>query len=117
MAAGPLTMRELATALGTDASYTTLVVDDLENRGLVVRAARTGDRRVKQVVITAGGRREARRAERMLASPPAPVQALPDADLAALERIVAHLAQVSDDDGGQRAAVERSRGSRPSPAG
>lgn len=117
VAAGPLTMRELAAALGTDASYTTLVVDDLESRGLVVRAARSDDRRLKQVVVTADGRREARRAERILASPPAPLRVLPEADLAALERIVANLTQVSEDEPGPGAAAERARGSRPSPSG
>lgn len=112
VAAGPLTMRELAAALGTDASYTTLVVDGLESRGLVVRTPRADDRRVKQVEATADGRREARRADRILASPPAPLRALADRDLAALERVIAELVRLSDD--APRAAAGRVRGSRPS---
>ncbi|MGD0937989.1 MAG: MarR family transcriptional regulator [Streptosporangiaceae bacterium] len=43
----PMTMRELAAALGTDPPYTTVVVDDLERRGLVTRTVRAGDRRCR----------------------------------------------------------------------
>jgi DNA-binding MarR family transcriptional regulator len=91
LAGGPTTMRELAAALATDAPYTTLVVDDLERRGLVARSAHPDDRRRKLVTATPAGVRAARRAEEILNEPPAPVLALTGADLAALDRIVAKL--------------------------
>ena len=91
IAGGPLTMRELAAGLGTDPPYTTVVVDDLERRGLVVRAVRPGDRRSKIVSITPPGREQARLADQILAAPPGPVRDLPAADLAALNRVLTRL--------------------------
>ena len=96
---GPLTMRELAAGLGTDPPYTTVVVDDLERRGLVVRAVRPGDRRSKLVSITAPGREQARLAGQILGAPPRPVRDLPAADLAALDRVLTRLLG-ADDPGG-----------------
>ena len=91
IAGGPLTMRELAAGLGTDPPYTTVVVDDLERRGLVVRAVRPGDRRSKLVSITAPGREQAQLAGQILSAPPGPVRDLPAADLAALDRVLTRL--------------------------
>ena len=91
VAAGPMTMRELAAALGTDPPYTTVVVDDLERRGLVTRTVQAGDRRSKIVAITAPGHDQARLAERILGDPPGPVRDLPAEDLAALRRILTTL--------------------------
>ena len=88
---GPMTMRELAAALGTDPPYTTVVVDDLERRGLVTRTVRAGDRRSKIVSITADGAAQARLAERILNDPPRPVRELPATDLEALGRILGTL--------------------------
>jgi DNA-binding MarR family transcriptional regulator len=91
LAGGPLAMRELATRLATDAPYTTLVVDDLERRGLVERSGNPADRRSKIVTATPDGVAAARRAEEILNQPPAPVRQLEAADLATLDRIVARL--------------------------
>ncbi len=91
VAAGPIAMRDLASALMTDSPYTTLVVDDLEARGLVARTAHPDDRRAKVVTATADGRREARRAERILATAPRQVRALGDDDLTVLHRITSAL--------------------------
>jgi DNA-binding MarR family transcriptional regulator len=91
LARAPLTMRELAARLTTDAPYTTLVVDDLERRGLVVRSGHPTDRRSKIVTATPDGIETARRAEEILNEPPDPVRQLDDADLAALDRILAKL--------------------------
>jgi len=88
---GPMTMRELAAALGTDPPYTTVVVDDLERRGLVTRTVRAGDRRSKIVAITSDGAGQAQLAERILNEPPRPVRELPPADLEALARILGGL--------------------------
>src|ERR1700760_3691738 len=86
-----LTLRELAAGLGTDPPYTTVAVDDLERRGLVVRTVRAGDRRSKLVSITPAGLEQARLAGEILSAPPRPVRELPAADLAALDRILGHL--------------------------
>lgn len=88
LADGPLSMRELASYLGIDAPYTTVVVDDLERRGLVERRAHPQDRRAKLVVLTPAGRRAARRALDILEAPPSELTELPREDLVALERIM-----------------------------
>jgi DNA-binding MarR family transcriptional regulator len=91
LARGPLTMRELTDALATDKPYTTLVVDYLEERGLVERTRHPEDRRCKIVTITEKGAVEAERALEILNAPPAPLRALPAEDLAELDRILAKL--------------------------
>ena len=88
LATGEMSMRELASALSTDAPYTTLLVDDLEGRGMVQRRPDPDDRRAKIVSITPAGEDAARRAMEILLTPPPPISALSDADFAALERIV-----------------------------
>src|SRR2546427_9243368 len=50
-------MRSLADAWSNDPSNATWVVDRLERRGLAKRVAKDGDRRVKDVVLTAKGKR------------------------------------------------------------
>ena len=88
---GPVTMRDLAAKLPAEAPYTTLVVDDLQRRGMVSRAVHPADRRSKIVSITPAGAEAAARAERMLSEPPPALRDLPAADLAALETILAIL--------------------------
>jgi DNA-binding MarR family transcriptional regulator len=96
LAWSPLTLGELATALQSDAPYATLVVNDLEARELVTRTPHPDDRRRKVVSVTPAGRRAARRAERILGTPPAAVLALGRADLAELDRLVALLGAGAD---------------------
>jgi DNA-binding MarR family transcriptional regulator len=91
VAGGPITMRELAAALATDPPYTTVVVDDLERRGLVTRTVSAGDRRAKIVAITPAGEGQAQLAEQILGDPPCPVRDLPPDDLASLARILGAL--------------------------
>ncbi|MBH1933906.1 MarR family transcriptional regulator [Streptomyces sp. AV19] len=88
IAKGPLTLRELADSLTTDRPYTTLVVDDLARRGLVVRSENPADRRSKIVSVTGEGRAAASRAEEILGTPPAALLALSAEELVELERIV-----------------------------
>jgi DNA-binding MarR family transcriptional regulator len=92
----PLTMRELAARLAIDAPYTTLVVGDLERRGLVERTAHPTDRRSKIVTATPSGVAAARQAEDILNEPPEPVRELDADDIAALDRIVARLLGAGD---------------------
>jgi DNA-binding MarR family transcriptional regulator len=96
LAEEPLTMRELAARLSIDAPYTTLVVDDLQRRGLVERSTHPTDRRSKIVTATPDGLASARRAEDILNEPPDPVRQLDAADIEALDRIVARLLGTSD---------------------
>ncbi len=91
LASGPLTLRRLAERLMTDPPYTTIVVADLERRGLVTRTAHPGDRRAKLVTVTPEGARAAELAERILDEPPPFLAALDPADLAALDRVVTKL--------------------------
>ncbi|MFL6077817.1 MAG: MarR family winged helix-turn-helix transcriptional regulator [Mycobacteriales bacterium] len=88
LAARPMTMRQLGTRLAIDPPYTTVVVDDLERRGLVARTVHPDDRRSKLVTVTPAGAAAAEVAERILNAPPAPLCDLEPGDLAALARIV-----------------------------
>jgi DNA-binding MarR family transcriptional regulator len=88
LAAGPLSMRQLAEELATDRPYTSVFVDDLERRGLVRREVDPNDRRGKIVSLTAEGVRLAERAEAILDSPPVGFERLSPDDLAVLERIL-----------------------------
>ncbi|HWC78346.1 MAG TPA: MarR family transcriptional regulator [Pseudonocardiaceae bacterium] len=91
LSGGPLTMRELGAKLSTDAPYVTLMVRDLEERGLVSRTAHPTDRRAKVVTLTEQGREIADQAEQILIEPPDALLALDPDDIAALDRIVATL--------------------------
>lgn len=66
---GPLRMSELAARLSWDKPYTTTVVDDLEERGLVTRTVAPDDRRAKVVELTPEGHTAAVTAIRILAEP------------------------------------------------
>jgi MarR family transcriptional regulator for hemolysin len=54
-ARSPLSQSELADRLGVEGATMVAMVDRLVKAGLVVREASTTDRRVKRVVLTAGG--------------------------------------------------------------
>jgi DNA-binding MarR family transcriptional regulator len=82
----PRTMGELATILGTDPPYMTIVVDDLERQGLVARKPHPTDRRAKLVETTALGKAAAQRARDIMNRPPTELAALPEAELEALLR-------------------------------
>jgi DNA-binding MarR family transcriptional regulator len=91
LAEGPATLRELAAALIVDAPYTTVMVDDLERRGLVVRTAHPTDRRAKLVTVTPEGAAAAALADQILGRPPEALLTLDPNDLAALSRIITTL--------------------------
>ncbi|MEM8923074.1 MAG: MarR family transcriptional regulator [Actinomycetota bacterium] len=54
---GPMPMKELALCMDVDPSYVTLVADRLEKLGLIERQPHPTDRRVKNLVLTAKGKR------------------------------------------------------------
>lgn len=89
----PLTLRALAERLAADPPYVTLMIDDLEKRGLVRRTPHPEDRRAKLVALTDAGRAAAARADAILDEPPAGLRDVPAADLAALLRVLDRLAR------------------------
>ncbi len=92
LARGPMSMRELAAALGIDPANATGLVDDLEAQGLVRRGPHPTDRRAKVVAATRKGKALARRADEILGTPPPALGALSAEDLATLQRILGGLA-------------------------
>jgi DNA-binding MarR family transcriptional regulator len=88
LARRPMSMRELAEALGIDPPNATVLVDDLEAQGLVRRGPHPSDRRAKVVEATRKGKELARRADAILATPPPALSALGGEDLEALRRIL-----------------------------
>ena len=96
LAAQPHTLRGLAGLLGVDPPYVTLIVDDLEQRGLVQRTPHPDDRRAKLVALTAAGRAAAARADAILDEPPAALYDVAADDLAALLRVLERLARSPD---------------------
>jgi DNA-binding MarR family transcriptional regulator len=88
LARQPMSMGELAAALGIDPPNATVVVDDLEALGLVRRRPHPTDRRAKVVEATRKGKEMARRADTILATPPQALSELSTDDLEALRRIL-----------------------------
>jgi DNA-binding MarR family transcriptional regulator len=89
----PTSMRTVADAMGCDASYITLLTDRLEAQGLVERVTDDRDRRVKQLVLTAKGRRVRRSLTgRVLATSPA----LVPLDAVGREQLLELLRQLGD---------------------
>jgi len=88
LARRPMSMSQLAAALGIDPPNATTIVDDLERRGLVRRRPHPTDRRAKLVEATRKGKDMARRADAILATPPPALSALGADDLEALRRIL-----------------------------
>ncbi|HEY4105051.1 MAG TPA: MarR family transcriptional regulator [Polyangiaceae bacterium] len=85
---GPKTLRDLAETIGSDAPTTTVLVNDLEARGLIVRAPHPTNRRAKLVSLTPNGRQLALRAGRVMDRPPAAFESIALDDLAALGRVI-----------------------------
>jgi DNA-binding MarR family transcriptional regulator len=92
LARRPMSMSELAAALGIDPANATVVVNDLEALGLVRRRPHPTDRRAKVVEATRKGKDTARRADTILGTPPASLSALSAEDLEALRRILGSVA-------------------------
>jgi DNA-binding MarR family transcriptional regulator len=92
LAVQPRTLSELAEQLAADRPYVTLIVDGLEERGLVQRTPHPEDRRAKVVALTEAGRAATAHAEAILDEPPAALHDAPPEDLEALLRVLARLA-------------------------
>jgi DNA-binding MarR family transcriptional regulator len=92
LARRPMSMGELAAALGIDPPNATVVVDELETLGLVRRGPHPTDRRAKVVEATSEGQAMARRADIIIGTPPAGLDALSPDDLDTLRRIIKRVA-------------------------
>jgi DNA-binding MarR family transcriptional regulator len=85
---GPLSLSGLAEAIGVDAPYATLIVDSLEERGLVERQPDPADRRRKLVTLTPAGRDAVAEVLRIQLEPPPGFCSLSAAELDLLEKLV-----------------------------
>ncbi len=86
---------DIAAALQVDRPYATVLVNQLEEIGLVERTADPGDRRRKVVALTADGRRAMRDARDVLTTPPPELAALDPVDLRRLGAVLAKLLDAS----------------------
>ena len=91
LARRPMSMREFADAMDIDPPNATVLVADLEAQGLARRTPHPTDGRAKVVEATRKGKALARRANEILATPPAALTELDADDLQALRRILEHL--------------------------
>lgn len=92
LAARPMTGKELAVELMTDAPRASVLIDELVQRGLALRTVHPDDRRVRIVGVTELGAAEAERATKILCRAPDALRRLPSADLAELDRILRRFA-------------------------
>jgi DNA-binding MarR family transcriptional regulator len=91
LAGGPLSLAELARAIGADASYTTIIVNELQALGLLSRTPDARDHRRKTVELTADGRDAMRKAQDIIARPPPALRDLSAADLLRLRETLGQL--------------------------
>ena len=98
----PRALSELAVDLVVDKPYTSVMVRDLIEAGLVESTPHPTDRRSKIVRATAAGTELAERRQAMLDEPPPAVAGLPEADLIELNRILGRIHEVTESDGGNR---------------
>jgi DNA-binding MarR family transcriptional regulator len=91
-----LSLGDIAEALQVDRPYATVLVNQLEEVGLVERTPDPGDRRRKVVALTAAGRRAMRDARDVLTTPPPALTGLDRADLKRLGAILAKLVAATE---------------------
>lgn len=89
----PMTVKEIAAAATVDAPAATVAVNDLEERGLVVREVDPANRRCKVVSLTDAGRDLVRRIDAVRDPAPDVLTSLDAADLATLRALLDKLAE------------------------
>jgi DNA-binding MarR family transcriptional regulator len=87
----PLSLKELAHAMSTDAPAATVAVNALEKQGLVVRTPHPTNGRIKLVSLTPAGRALVARVKAVVEHAPEPFTSLSARELEVLERAVARL--------------------------
>ncbi|BBX20308.1 MarR family transcriptional regulator [Mycolicibacterium duvalii] len=95
----PMTVKELAAAATIDAPATTVAVNDLEARGLVVRQVDPANRRCKRVSLTEAGRSAVREIDAVHDPAPAVLSVLDADDLTELRRILDKMSGAEQDRG------------------
>jgi DNA-binding MarR family transcriptional regulator len=98
LAEGPMSLSGLAEAVGVDAPYATLIVDSLEERGLVERQPDPADRRRKLVTLTTAGSEAIEKLLRIEREPPPGFARLTTAELQALESLLRRVAARAGDE-------------------
>ena len=88
----PMTVKQVAHAAAMDAPATTVAVNDLEDRGLVVRETDPTNRRCKVVSLTDAGREMVHRIDTVDDPAPDALAGLGDAELNELRAILTKLA-------------------------
>ncbi|MES2169306.1 MAG: MarR family transcriptional regulator [Actinomycetota bacterium] len=88
LAAGPLTLKALAYAATVDAPAATVSINDLEERGLVIRAVSATSGREKVVSLTTEGRAVLHRVLAIRQPAPASIARLSDDELEQLKAIL-----------------------------
>lgn len=89
----PMPMRELAAMLGIEPSNASVLVNRLEDEGLVRRESDPNDRRTRLVTATRKGKAIARKAEAILRTPPQALSGADEDDLETLARIFSEIAE------------------------
>jgi DNA-binding MarR family transcriptional regulator len=92
LARGPMTVKQVAAAATVDAPAATVAVNDLEDRGLVVRTPEPTNRRCKVVSLTDAGRGMVDAINAIDDPAPDVLAGLDDADLKNLHTILTKLA-------------------------
>lgn len=84
----PMTVKQIAEAATVDAPAATVAVNDLEDRGLVVRQVDPTNRRCKLVSLTAAGRQTVAAIDSVHDPAPEALAALSDGELTALRALL-----------------------------
>lgn len=91
LARRPMTGKELAAELVTDAPRASVIIDELVQRGLAERRVDPDDRRCRIVALTEQGAAEAARATAILMRAPERLREVPPEELAVLEGVLRRL--------------------------
>ena len=93
LARGPMTVKKVAVAATMDAPAATVAVNDLEDRGLVVRTPEPTNRRCKVVSLTDAGRELVAAIDAVDDPAPEILSGLDESELTTLKAILAKLAK------------------------
>ena len=96
---GPLTHGQLAELNHTTGPYVSLIVDKLEEHGLVERGPHPDDRRRKLVSLTPSGRDAIATAEAILYRPPAAISILTEEEMNHLVDLVRRVVEADEAQG------------------
>jgi DNA-binding MarR family transcriptional regulator len=85
---GALSLGDLSHITGADAPYVSLIVNELEARGLVTRTPDSGDRRRKLVSLTLAGQDAVDTAREIISRPPTSLERLSRQELEQLSAVL-----------------------------